>query len=393
MAGFIVFIGTVLAALLGVHYLLYATIVRFFSVTGAGARTALFTVLLVLSVSFLVTAALVRLHAGSLTEGLHLGAAFWLGLVLHLIPALALVWLVHLLARAGGHSLDMRAVCVFFFCLAAAASIYGAWKASHPRLTTVEVHMRGLPDEWRGETVVHLSDAHLGAVHGAGFMRRVVERVNALGPALVLITGDLFDGMGGDFASLAAPLDGLETSKGVFFVTGNHEGYLGLTKPLAALDGTQIRVLDDEVVEVDGLQIVGIGFPEHDRPEDARRIARLGEDIDPEKPSILMYHTPTDVAGPAENRGTQQTRTYWSPETRFSFAREHGIDLQLSGHTHAGQIFPFTLLARWIYDGYDYGLHELDGFTLYTTSGVGTWGPPLRTGSSSEIVAIRLRGD
>jgi hypothetical protein len=163
---------------------------------------------------------------------------------------------------------------------------------------------------------------------------------------------------------------------------------LGLKEPVAVIEESKVRLLDNEVTDVKGLQLVGLRFPEHDSDQDHCEIK--GE-IDPDRPSILMYHTPTDVTGSAANRGEQQNRTYLSPDTTFDFAQRHSIDLQLSGHTHQGQFFPFTLLTSWIYNGYDYGLHRIGSFTLYTTSGTGTWGPPIRLASQSEIVVITLQ--
>jgi predicted MPP superfamily phosphohydrolase len=310
----------------------------------------------------------------------------WLGLFINLLMVVALVWLVYLVGRLAGHVPDMRIVCWAGLGLAVLISAYGMWNARHPVVTRVTVPVQDLPAQWQGATVVHLSDVHLGTIRGTGYARDVVERVNALEPDLVLITGDLLDGMGGDLEELVKPLDALEAKKGVFFVTGNHEGYLGLVEPLRAVGTTSFRILDNEVVDVDGLQLVGLSFPEHDREGELSIVGT----IDQSKPSILMYHTPTEVQESASGRGEQQNRTYFSPDTSFTFVKKHGIDLQLSGHTHEGQFFPFTLVARLIYGPYNYGLHRVGDFHIYTTSGTGTWGPPMRLGSRSEIVALTL---
>jgi len=111
----------------------------------------------------------------------------------------------------------------------------------------------------------------------------------------------------------------------------------------------------------------------------------------PEKPSILLYHTPTDIQQGFADRNSQQIRSYFAPDTRFSFAAEAGVDLQLSGHTHWGQMSPFGILTRVLWNGFDRGLHTIGGFTLYVSSGTGTWGPPMRTGNSPEIVAMELK--
>jgi len=149
--------------------------------------------------------------------------------------------------------------------------------------------------------------------------------------------------------------------------------------------------LDNEVVELKGLQIVGISFPEYHRKNHARRLLTKSGLYNADKPSILMYHTPTNIDEHNTDRGSQQARTYWFPDTSMALAKEVGIDLQLSGHTHRGQVFPFGFLTRAIYNGRDYGLHREGSFHIYVSSGAGTWGPPMRIGNSPEIVLIHLR--
>ena len=230
----------------------------------------------------------------------------------------------------------------------------------------------------------------MGAFQGAGFFSKIVERVNRLHPELILITGDLFDGMSSDLPAFIPLLDSLEAESGVFFVTGNHEGYLGLKEPLEVLGRTKIRVLNDEIADIRGLQIVGIPFPENGNDSKAVALLTGGSSYDPNKPAVLMYHTPTNIAESQTGRANRHSNIYWSLDTNIILARKAGIDLQLSGHTHHGQLFPFGYLARKIYAGRDYGLYKDGTFQLYVSSGTGTWGPPLRTGSVSEIVAIEL---
>jgi predicted MPP superfamily phosphohydrolase len=304
---------------------------------------------------------------------------------------LALAWAVFWVGKALSLLPNMRITGILIFAFAIAFVMHGLWRAHFPVVKTLDVQIQDISDHWNNKTLVQLSDVHLGAINGTGFVSRLVERVNGLEPDLILITGDLFDGMGGDLESFIEPLNALKAPKGVFFITGNHEGYLGLKHPLSIIRKTHIRVLDDEVVDLDGLQIVGISFPEHNRENTTRQLLKESGTYDRSKPSILMYHTPTSIEENNTDRGSQQASTYWFPDTRMRLAKEMGIDLQLSGHTHQGQLFPFNLLTRFIYNGYDYGLHQDEGFQIYVTSGVGTWGPPMRSGSRSEIVQIRLQ--
>ena len=157
-------------------------------------------------------------------------------------------------------------------------SAYGVVNAYHPRIVNCTVRIKNLPPGWKGKTLVQLSDVHLGRILGADFLARIVAKVNAQNPAMVLITGDLFDGSDGNLEALVAPLNRLVAPQGIYFVTGNHETYLGVPRSLAALRATPVKVLSDERVVIDGLQVVGISYPERGHALDfAEKMAMLPE--------------------------------------------------------------------------------------------------------------------
>lgn len=388
MAGFL-FIS--LGVLFGAHYLLYATLVRFDVVSNPGLKRLLFWLLTALSLSFFSSAILMRTLPGVLSSLLYTAAAFWLGLFIYLLLATILSWGLFGLAKIGGGAPNMRTVLIACWLLAAAVAIQGTWRARHPRLKPIDITLKGLPDAWQDKTIIQLSDLHLGGVQGTGFLKRVAALANSVHPELILITGDLFDGISSvNLSDFIEPLNRLEAAQGIFFTTGNHEGYLGLTTPLRVLSQTKITVLQNEIVDINGLQVIGIPFPEHNRENHAADLLTTSGGYNPGKPSILMYHTPTDIVEYFSDRADQQTNTYWRPDTGMRFAKSTGVDLQLSGHTHHGQLFPFTLLTRYIYNGFDYGLHRDGDFQIYITSGVGTWGPPMRVACPPEIPVFRL---
>jgi hypothetical protein len=213
--------------------------------------------------------------------------------------------------------------------------------------------------------VVQLSDIHLGAINRRRFMSRVVDAVKSIKPDVVFITGDLFDGVGRDLNHLANPLSELTPPLGMYFITGNHETYVGQEKSLAALEGLPVRIMRNEVIALDGIQIAGINYPTSLQPLD---LAAILSRIDANMPSIALFHVPA----------------------RIEEFKKSGVSLMLSGHTHVGQMWPFNYITRRVYGGKDYGLHVESDFAIYITSGVGTWGPPLRTGTRPEIVQIRL---
>jgi len=228
------------------------------------------------------------------------------------------------------------------------------------------VKIKNLPPEWRGKKVVQLSDVHLGRVLGSEFLAHLVERINAENPSMVFITGDLFDGFDGQLDKLVLPLNDLRAPCGVYFVTGNHETYLGTERAYNALRNTPTRILRDEMAVINGMQIIGMGYPERGQSKDVAAVIRGLPGFDPRLPSILLYHSPTHI---------EQVKAA-------------GINLQLSGHAHQGQIFPIQFISRLIYGRYYHGLHVEGDYTLYTSSGAGTWGPTLRTGNRPEIAVI-----
>jgi hypothetical protein len=372
------------------HSVLYRFILRWLNVSHPLAKTAALVLFSFLAISFMAAFFLLRWTENRWTIFFYQFSAVWFALFIKLILAVGATWLLYGFSRMLGASpASFRFLATVAVILALAGSAYGFWSAFHPLVKPLEITLENLPDPWRGRTIVQLSDLHLGHFHQPAAMERLADRVNDLHPDLVVITGDLFDGMTDGMPEFEAPLKRLRAPYGVFFVTGNHEVYAGLQRCLDLASRSGIRVLFNEVVEVDGLYLMGVAYPGIGDQSDIRNLDPMLTAASERRPCILLFHTPTDI----RHDGTQdrRTATYWHPDTSFALSKELGVALQLSGHTHRGQIFPFGFLTRWIYHGYDYGLHREGSFALYTSSGVGTWGPPMRTGTAPEIVAITLK--
>ncbi len=233
----------------------------------------------------------------------------------------------------------------------------------------MDIKIKNLPDFWDNKKLVHLSDVHLGAVYHHRFLSRVARLVEKEKPEIVLITGDLFDGTDGDFSEAGKKLRELHAPLGVYLVYGNHENYLGRSGVRGHLVSSGIEILDNKLVEIKGLQIVGISYPE-DKIKDFNLSAIIQSlpEWDAKKSNILMYHEPI----------------------QFENVAEMGVDVYLTGHTHYGQLFPFNLIANLAYRGYSRGLKKFKQMTAVISTGAGTWGPPLRTTSRSEVVVITL---
>jgi hypothetical protein len=294
-------------------------------------------------------------------------SAIWLGVLNFSFFAACAAWIVSAAAMLLSFHFGPKVIAEAFFGMAILASIYGLVNANRLRVTRATVNLPDLPATWRGRTVALVTDLHLGNVRGAGFARRVVAKLKSLQPDAVFISGDLFDGTEANPDALVAPWRNLSAPAGIYYVTGNHEEFTDRAKLIGAVQRTGIRVLNNEKVDVQGLQIVGVHDRETADPRQFRALLRQAA-LDGGRASILLAHQPSSLA----------------------IAEEAGISLQLSGHTHGGQIWPWTWLAARVHGRFNGGLNRFGKLQVYTSSGAGTWGVPMRVGTKSEIVLIRL---
>jgi len=348
------------------HYLLYRILMRFFKFSRPIFRKIFFIGLILLSVSFFLASAIIHFNSSFWARIFYLFSAIWLGLFVNLFIACCLILFLETLVRLFKLKVDFPRLGFFILILSIIFSVYGCWNAFNPIIKNIEVKIKNLPEQWQGKNIVQISDLHLGYIHGVDFLEGVVNQVNILKPDLILITGDLFDGMDGVLESLVPSLKKLQAQDGVFFVTGNHEVYLGLEGSLSVLEKSGIKALRNEMININGLQIIGLDDVVLN--VDAKLLEKING-FDRNKPSILMYHTPVNI----------------------EIIKQSGVNLQLSGHTHLGQLFPLSIFTHIAHKGYDYGLFTSGDFSIYITSGVGTWGPPMRTGNHPEIVNITIK--
>ncbi len=348
------------------HWFLYKTVIRFFGLRGSAPLVAAFALL---SVSFICASVLVFRYNKALVDLFYTLAAIWLGVFHFLLWCSFLCWMALWAHRALGFHFRPMPWAAAFYAIGLALSVCSLVNASTVRTKEIDLALPGLPAEWRGRTAVLTSDLHLGPVRGRGFAIRIARKIKRLHPDILFIAGDLYDGTSGDPARLAAPFAEIKPPLGAWFITGNHEEFSAGAKQtyIRAVREAGIHVLENEWVEIDGLQLAGVDYTDTFTAAKYRAVLEkmvLGG----RGPVILLKHSPM------------------YPEV----AREDGVALQLSGHTHGGQIFPASLVTHLVYKGFDSGLRRQGGLTAYTSSGTGTWGPPMRFGTAPEIVLIRF---
>jgi predicted MPP superfamily phosphohydrolase len=363
LIGFIAVIQSVLCL---THLLLYET----WTFSPGGSNTpGVFWIKLVLgflSVSFVGASLLAFRYTNAALRVFYKAAAVWVGLLTFLFVGAVCSWIIFGVARLAGLDVNFHLTVELLFGAAVATGLYGVFNASWTRITRTTVRLANLPAAWRGRRAALISDLHLGHVRNGSFLRRMVAKILKEEPDAIFIAGDLYDGTAIDARRAAEPLSELVAPHGVYFVAGNHEQFGDDSKYLHAIAAAGVRVLSNEKVEVDGLQIVGVPYRNaHDGHfASALRSVRLDRD----RASILLTHAPDH------------------PE----IAEAAGVSLQLSGHTHLGQFIPWSWMARRIYRQFVYGLSRIGKMQVFTSSGAGTWGPPLRLGSNPEIVVLEF---
>lgn len=384
IARVVAFLSVVLSVVGGIHYYLWARLVRDVG-WPAGVHASLTAALIGLALLVPAGAIASRRLPRDLLSPVMWVLYTWMGVMFFLfvllIPAdlvRGVAWLIDLISGAPVAP-ERRLLLARLFggvvgLGALAMAGLGLWTAARQvAIKPVQVALRGLPPAFAGFRIVQLTDVHVGPTIGRRFIEDLVARTNALEPDLIVITGDLVDGSVTDLAHHVEPLRRLTARHGVHFVTGNHEYFSGAEAWVAHLRGLGISVLRNQriTLEQGGQHIDLAGV---DDPTGARFVAGHGSDVgralagrDPARPVILLAH---------------------QPRTALE-AADHGVALQLSGHTHGGQLFPFNLLVP-LQQPFVAGLHRLRDLTIYVSTGTGYWGPPMRLGVPAEIADITL---
>jgi uncharacterized protein len=414
---FVIFLAVVLVVVTAAHYYLWRRLVRDTTEPGR-ARRILTWVLVGLVVLVLSTFVGTRLLPHSLATALSWAGYLWLAVMFYLIVVLALLEIPALIARLvlrqREQSKELVAVPVgalvgaaestgaradpaeldppgpesspgdgqsrrLFLARAvaitagvAAVGIVGSGIGSAlgmPQLKRIQIPLARLSRGANPVRIALVSDMHLGPLIRLDRTKRIVEMINALDADLVAMVGDLVDGSVAELGPSAAPLGSLQSHLGTYFVTGNHEYYSGYEEWIDEVARLGMRPLRNAFVELPGgLDLAGVNDPTGAGFGDGPDVARALAGRDPSRPVVLLAHQPVQAHD----------------------AAAHGVDLQLSGHTHGGQMVPFDLIVRAAQQPVVSGLGEVDGMPVYVTNGAGFWGPPVRVGAPPDITLVEL---
>ena len=336
-------------------------------------------VFLIFSFSYLVSRFSEKFLPTALYEGMTIVGAYWLAFMFYFLLIIMSLDLLRLFDRwLRIVPLDIRqglnpSLGLIVFILVVGIVSYGAWNASHPRIHHYDLSIAKQAGSLKQLHVVMVSDIHLGTIIHNDHLVKLVNQVNELKPDLVLFAGDVFDE---DIESrnkqqVADTFRKIGSTYGAFAVLGNHE-YIGgnADEAIKYLGEAGVKVLRDSSQEIAGsFSLIGRDDLSGSRFKGAKRqdLKALMQGVNRSLPMILMDHQPSHLEEPAEQ----------------------GIDLQLSGHTHNGQLFPIQFITQRIFEQ-DWGFLRKGDFQLIVSSGYGTWGPPIRVGNTPEIVDITI---
>jgi len=362
----------------GVHLYAFLKLKR-----GFALELPAYLILAIFMILMVVSPIVVRISERYGYEALARGLAYigftWMGLLFIFISAsffFDIYRLLHFSARMltqrplADFTLSLRNFCTLAMLFSFAVVIYGYFEALHIRTEHVTVKTSKIPEKIGRFRVVQISDVHLGLIVGKSRLKRILRQVKDARPDILVSTGDLVDGQMDDLEALTDMFQNIPTKYGKFAITGNHEFYAGLDRALAFTEKAGFTMLRGEGITVSNLlNVAGVDDPARKRYGQDRAASEkaLLEKMPREKFTLFLKHQPVINS---ESLGM--------------------FDLQLSGHTHKGQIFPFNLVTKLYYRMHT-GLSKVNGNALlYVSRGSGTWGPPFRFLSPPEVTVIDI---
>lgn len=380
--GLLIFLAVVGTAVALLHAWFWRRLVRDAAWSQALRRTAT-RALIVLGATIPAAIALHRVLPQSVATTLAWAGFTWLGVMFYLALVLAALEPVRPLVRNSEfddpalvtrRELFARAAGIGSFAVASGVSATAALGATGPiAVRRVEIGVAGLDPRLAGFRFVQITDMHIGPILRGDFVREVVGIANGLDADVIVLTGDLVDGSVAELRDIVAPLADLRAREGAFLVTGNHEHYVGADEWVRHLGTLGVRALRNAHVVVGaargGITLAGVDdyAAANDAAGGGPDLSRALEGADRSRATVLLAHQPKAV---------------------HDAARE-GVSVQLSGHTHGGQMWPFGLFVRLVQPAVR-GLHFFGATALYVSSGTGFWGPPMRLGTEAEVTVVEL---
>ena len=350
------------------EYLIYISIHRLGLFKYLYIKNTLLTLGIILPVIFMGAMIYGGKNFSLLNSWIYTAGAVWLGLLTYLVIVAFIISVLVLINNYTGFNIPINTITIILIFCAIATTIIGITNTNNIRITKVSVDSPILAPLWKDKKIVFVSDTHLGLVRREKFMKKIVDIINKEKPDIVFNLGDLIDGPSFPYKKGFAPMSELNPPMGNYYVEGNHETYNQEYKLFKENFPKNLNDITGKKVIINGTQIIGIPYGVMKNSDDINK--ELSEvSYDKTIPSIILMHDPKDTPRLADQN----------------------VSLVLSGHTHAGQFFPFNLLVKKIAGIYFYGLTYTKETPSITSSGIGTAMVPIRLETNPEIVVVTIK--
>lgn len=350
------------------NFVVYRSFITIFDITILKWVNLVRTFFIVGSFSFVVMMMITQVWYSKISSFFYEVSSVWLGTIYFLFLG-TIIFLIfcELIPIFHLPGIFVKIMGIILLLSGLGVSIYGVIHSYNLKITEYSVKINNLPEEWNNKKIVMFSDTHFGNIRNLKFGESLVEKINEQNPDLVLIAGDYYDGPHVNDSEIANLMSGVKSKKGIIFSPGNHEEYGDSRKFSKSLANAGVIVLSNEIMVVDGLQIIGVDYITGSNKDSLSSVLN-SMNLSENTTKILIKHVPNNL----------------------SAVFSKNFDLVVSGHVHQGQVWPGPWITRMVFKEFSYGLNYFGKTAVVTSSGAGTWGPPQRVGTNSEIVVIHL---
>lgn len=353
--------------ILASEYVAYASFHQAGIIKSAQLEIFLMLIGIILPIVFIGSMVYGYKHYSLINSWLNTISSIWLGVIFYIFIASLLVFLFIMLNNYSDLHFPIKLISSFLVLIVLFLIVYGIINASNPKIIHHDVKSEKLARDWSNKKIVLISDIHLGFIRKDIFLKKIIEKIEKEKPDVVFIAGDLINGETFPYRKWLEKFSVLKPQYGILYVEGNHEKYSQEYDKFKSEIPNYINNITDKKIYINNTQIIGLDYAESQTEEQIEnRLTSLS--YTKEEPSIILVHDPKDN----------------------KYLSEKEISLSLSGHTHAGQFFPFTLIVKEIYRKYTHGLSYTDKTASVTSSGAGTSIIPIRIGANPEIIVIKI---
>jgi hypothetical protein len=327
-----------------------------------------FSLGIIVPIIFTATVIYSQKHFSKLNSWLYTVSALWIGVIFYLFMTSFIVVILIPIYQYFGINFPISLIIISILIIAFIISFYGVYNANNPKIVHFEVESKELSPLWKDKKIIFISDTHLGNMRGQKFMQKIVDIINSEKPDITFHLGDLIDGPSINYKKVFSPIENLNPPLGNYYTEGNHEGYSREYSVFKSNFPKNINDITGKKVILNGTQIIGIPYFKTKSKTKTEEQLNLVQ-YDKNMPSIILMHDPKNTPILAKEK----------------------VSLVLSGHTHAGQVFPVTILVKMFDGKYVHGVASTEETKSITSSGVGVAISPMRIGTIPEIVVLTIK--